>query len=379
MEHVVNQRRIAYVSLQAVVEGQDTWAAVNEIVKGIEAAGWTVDTYFPKYGDTPQPSVAKRLLQMRSIQNRLAGELDKYDALYVRAHPMARRISLLAYRKGIPVVQECNGPYEDLFIAHPLARIGRSFFEYLQRSQYRRASAVVSVAQGLSDWLVHETGNRRVFTNGNGANTEVFTPEAQRYSGLPEKFAVFFGQFAAWQGISTLLQATTLDEWPDGLCLVFVGHGAMRAQVERAASAAPDRVMYLGRILYGQVAQVVSHAVVAYVPIVMPENELMHSPLKLYESMACGVPVIASDTMGISEVVTENECGLLVTAGDAAGIVHATQRLLEDPAMAAEMGRRGREAVVAKYSWAARAEQRLEIIEAAIERARAREPAAASQ
>ena len=112
-----------------------------------------------------------------------------------------------------------------------------------------------------------------------------------------------------------------------------------------------------------------AHAVVSFVPMVAPEREAKFSPLKLYESMACGVPVIASDTIGISEVVEETECGILVPPGDADAITAATKRLYEDPALAAEMGRRGREAAVTRFSWQARADQRREVIEDAIRRA----------
>ena len=215
-------RHIAYVSLQAVVEGQDTWAAVNEIVRGIEASGWSVDVYFPDYGGRSNPDVVSRLTQMNAIRRRIAPHIAQYDALYVRAHPLAYQISALARRRGIPVVQECNGPYEDLFIAHPAARIARAFFERLQRSQYRNASAIISVAKGLTEWLVADTGNHNVTTNPNGANIDVFTPDAPKRAGLPERYAVFFGQFATWQGIGTLLDAVRHPSWPADLPLVFV-------------------------------------------------------------------------------------------------------------------------------------------------------------
>ena len=366
--NVARRRHIAYVSLQAVAEGQDTWAAVNEIVSGIESGGWTVDTYFPDYGTRTSPAATVRLRQMYGIQRRLAGRIGEYDALYVRAHPLAWRISALAQRRSVPVVQECNGPYEDLFIAWPSARLGRPLFEHLQRRQYRGAAAVISVAAGLTEWLIRDTGNPHVVTNGNGANVEVFTPDAPRRPGLPQTFAVFFGQFPAWQGIPTLLEAVQLASWPAGLKLVFVGDGALRPEIERLTSAMPDRVVYLGRLPYREVAEVAAHAAVSFVPMVAPEREAKFSPLKLYESMACGVPVIASDTIGISEVVNEHECGLLVAPGDAAGIVAATTRLLTNPELAREMGRRGRDAVVSNYSWRARADQRRQIIEAAIRR-----------
>ena len=358
--------RIAYLSLQAVADGQDTWAAVNEIITSWEALGCTVDRYFPEYPASGAPRGPGRLAEMRRVQRRLARRLSEYDAVYVRAHQIALPTARRAVALGIPIVQECNGPYEDLFIAYPYLRIARPVLDAMQRWQYRHASAIVSVAEGLTAWLKAESGHERVFTNGNGANIDVFSPDAPPRSGLPDRFAVFFGMFPPWQGIGTLLEAVRMPEWPADLPLVFIGDGAMRAAVEDAARKLPDRVRYLGRLPYAEVAQVVAHAEVSYVPMAMVERETMFSPLKLYESMACGVPVIASDVVGISEVVQECECGVLVRAGDARGIAVATAELAADPSRAAAMGCRGRDAAVARYSWRARARQRLDVIERAI-------------
>lgn len=359
--------RIAYLSLQAVVDGQDTWAAVTEIINDWEAGGWSVDRYFPEYPASGAPRGLGRLAEMRRVQDRLAERMSEYDAIYVRAHQMALPTARRAAALALPVVQECNGPYEDLFIAYPRLRPGRAIFDAMQRWQYRHASAIISVAEGLTGWLKREAGHERVVTIGNGANTGVFTPEATRRPGLPERFAVFFGQFPAWQGISTLLEAVKLPAWPSGLPVVFIGDGAMRPDVEDAVAEMPGRVVYLGRLPYDEVARVVAHAVVSFVPMMAPERETMFSPLKLYESMACGVPVVASDVAGISEVVDEWHCGILVPAGDACAIAEASARIVGDPAEAREMGHRGREAAVAHFSWQARAAQRARVIEDALQ------------
>jgi len=358
--------RVAYLSLQAVVDGQDTWAAVTEVIAGWESLGWTVDRYFAEYPPARTPGGLDRLAEMRRVQKRLSARLSDYDAVYVRSHQMALPTARRATALGVPIVQECNGPYEDLFIAYPRLRVARRVFDAMQRWQYRHASAIVSVAEGLTAWLKVEAGHERVVTIGNGANTGVFTPDAPRREGLPERFAVFFGQFPAWQGIASLLDAVKSPAWPPGLPLVFVGDGAMRPDVESAVEGMPGRVVYLGRLPYREVAQVVAHAAVSFVPMMAPERETMFSPLKLYESMACGVPVVASDTVGISEVVRESRCGLLIPAGDAGAIAEAASRIVGDPGAAAEMGRRGREAAIARFSWPARAAQRAQVIEEAV-------------
>jgi glycosyltransferase involved in cell wall biosynthesis len=355
--------RVAYLSLQAVADGQDTWAAVTEVVSAWEALGWTVDPYFPHYPDAGAPGGFGRLAEMWRVQRRLAAELDRYDAVYVRAHQMALPTARRAVVRGVPVVQECNGPYEDLFIAYPGLRVARPVFDAMQRWQYRHAAAIVSVAEGLTGWLRREAGHDRVVTIGNGANTDVFRPDVARRPGLPDRFAVFFGQFPAWQGIGSLLEAVRLPAWPADLPLVFVGDGAMRADVEAAEAEMPERVVYLGRLPYRDVAQVVAHASVAFVPMAAPERETMFSPLKLYEAMACGVPVVASDVAGISEVVNEARCGMLYPAGDARSLTDAVARIVRDPDEARAMGGRGREAVLARYSWKQRARERARVVE----------------
>jgi glycosyltransferase involved in cell wall biosynthesis len=370
----IDHPHIAYLSLQSVVDGQDTWAAVTEVTELMEEAGWTVERYFVDYGDGAAPGGLRRVVAMWSLQRRLSKRLAGFDALYVRVHPLALPAARAAKRLGVPVIQECNGPLDDLFIAWPATRFARSVFTWMQRWQYRHASAVIAVAEGLSAWIRSESGNTRVTTVGNGADVALFTPDAPRAQGVPDHYAVFFGQFAPWQGIDTLLQATKLPEWPQALPLVFAGDGVMRETVERAAASHPERVRYVGKLPYLDVPGLVAHAAAAFIPISVPDTEMLHSPLKLYEAMACGVPVVASDTPGVSETVVEAACGVLVPPGDASAIARATADLLADPAASQAMGVRGREAAISRYSWPIRARQRMAVVEAAITRRRDERP-----
>lgn len=78
--------RIAYLSLQAVVEGQDTWAAVYEIVRGMREAGWTVDEWFVSYLKAAAPGPVARVAAMWRVQRGLVQHLGDYDAVYLRGH-----------------------------------------------------------------------------------------------------------------------------------------------------------------------------------------------------------------------------------------------------------------------------------------------------
>jgi glycosyltransferase involved in cell wall biosynthesis len=71
----------------------------------------------------------------------------------------------------------------------------------------------------------------------------------------------------------------------------------------------------------------------------------------LIEAMACGKPVVASDSPGVRSVVSDGADGRLAQRGDAAGLAAALRSLLAEPALRRAMGQRGRAKVEAKYAW----------------------------
>lgn len=364
-------KRLAYLCLQATTEGQASYAHVHEIINGLREEGWEVDLYEPSYAGSESPGPLARLLEFRRVQNRLLGNLRDYDALYVRAHPLARYASRAAKWIGTPTVQECNGPYEDLFLAWPAARPFGRIFIHMAKEQYRNASALIAVTPQLAEWLRAETGRKDIRVVPNGANTGVFTPDAPRPDGLPEHYVVFFGALAPWQGVGTCLAAVKGRLWPGGVSLVIVGDGALQGSAEVAASTMPERVRYLGRMGYHEVPGVVAGATASLVPMHQPERDNRGlSPLKLFESMACGVPVIVSDLPGLSDVVDEAGSGIRVRSGDADALALAVAELAWDPKRAAEMGHRGRTYVTEHGSWRARAAATAAVIDAAVDKGR---------
>jgi glycosyltransferase involved in cell wall biosynthesis len=79
-------------------------------------------------------------------------------------------------------------------------------------------------------------------------------------------------------------------------------------------------------------------------------------PVALTEAMASGLPVVATDVSGTSQVVIDGESGLLVPPGDAEALAEAMNRLLSDPALASRMAVSGRERVSASFAASAQAE-----------------------
>ena len=82
-------------------------------------------------------------------------------------------------------------------------------------------------------------------------------------------------------------------------------------------------------------------------------NNIEAQPNKLFEYMAAGIPVVASDFALWRAIVDDTGCGLLADPCDPNAIATAVAYLLSHDREAEAMGRRGREAVARRYNWSA--------------------------
>lgn len=107
------------------------------------------------------------------------------------------------------------------------------------------------------------------------------------------------------------------------------------------------------------VAQILSEADVGLVLFEPERNYLLCYPTKMFEYMAAGIPVIASDFPLWRSIVEEAECGMLVNPSDPAAVAAALEWLRAHPDEARAMGSRGREAVLSRMNWGAEADKLL--------------------
>lgn len=360
----MTKNRIAYVTLQHGEQGQASYAHVREIVRGLRDLGWEVTLFEPNYRGTP--SILSRGKEFMSVQWRFLAERRKFHCVYVRWHFATLPSVAWAKARREPVVLEVNGSYGDLFITWPWTSRLKPIFIVLMKQQLRWADVVVVVTESLAKWATQQ-GARNVFVIPNGADTEMFVPHTGPRPNLPDRYVVFFGHLAKWQGLETVLAAVAQGDWPESIPLVVVGDGPDRTLVERAATS--ESVIYLGRLPYREIPAIVSNALAA-LSIQDPlgdrgSNGVM--PLKLFEALACATPVVVSDLPGQADLVLDGKCGLVVPSGDPRALVIALQRLLANEQVRADMGRRGRDLVVADHSWRARAATTAAALESAVQ------------
>lgn len=349
--------RLVYLCLQATRQGQASYAHVHEIIDGLEHRGWHVRLLQPSYVHSGrEPGPVRRLVEFAWVQLKALPALATADVVYVRAHFAAWPASAWATLRRLPTVQELNGTYDDMFIAWPQLRPARPLLIGAQRAQLRRADQVITVTDGLADWVQRDAHPRQVAVIPNGANIELFAPGGPRRPGLPDRYAGFVGSLAGWHGVDIMLRAAQDPDWPADVSLVVAGDGPGAAEVRRAA-AMHDKIIYVGRLPYRDIPAMVRGATVMLsVQPRMPTTTIGGiNPLKLYEALACGVPVVVSDLPGQADLVRKEACGWVVAPGDARAVAGAVAKAFADPDDAAAAGQRGRDAVVREHSWDARA------------------------
>jgi glycosyltransferase involved in cell wall biosynthesis len=122
-------------------------------------------------------------------------------------------------------------------------------------------------------------------------------------------------------------------------------------------------VNYLGFLNREEVKEELSHADAGLV-LLHPEPRFVVSyPIKLFEYMSAGLPVVASNFPLWEEIVRDNECGICVDPLNIEEIATAIERILKNPDLAAEMGSKGRRAIEEKYNWEKESERLIELYE----------------
>lgn len=296
---------------------------------------------------------------------RMAAEVARgsaSDVVYERR--LSPKIAYAVSRlRGIPFVMEVNGIEEEAAMQRGHRRSASAPWKRRVRGRMiRRAARIVAVTDRLGATMRERYGLAadRVVTVPNGVDAKRFAPIAPadaraRIGWDPAPWVTFVGNLVPWQGVETLIRAApaVLREVPD-VRFAIVGDGISRAGLERLTDELGVRgaVRFAGAVPYPEVPLYVCAADVCVAPFTRKRNEAIGlSPLKVYEYLACGRPVVASDVPGISDLLRRASAGLTAPPDDPAALAGRLVHLLTHPDEAKLMGTRGRAYAAAECTW----------------------------
>ena len=365
-------------------------------INGFEVNGWDVDTYIvgdkvPENWLMPQHEMNKgksfftRLgadalrigLQAKHIRQALK-DLPNPDWVYERF----AAFQLFGYffqRRGLPWILETN---EALFnqASSDLKHVALpALARWAERFAYEKCDILVVVSEELKGMLVDSLGvsPNKVVVVPNAADIDTFDPGAVNAQRLfdEDTFVIGFqGGMYKWAGLDYLVRAiSVLRNRGLNVAAVLLGDGHERKALEDLSRSLgiDDYVKFPGRVNRETVPQFIAGYDIGYSGQVrFSAGSMYHSPLKLYDYMSMGKPVLASEFADAVSLTRNGELGYLYEPENLEALVESATRAYNDRERIARMSTSIRFEIVAKHSWQKRMEELIATVDAFLSKGR---------
>jgi glycosyltransferase involved in cell wall biosynthesis len=324
--------------------------ALGPIAQAVRAAGATVEGMdLPRLAHPAAiPALRHRLLQLQP--DVVHSHLQDADILAGLARP--DRVPLVSTRHLAHTLPGRRNAVRDRLAAYVL---------------WRRAARIIAVSRFAAGWYQSRFPTRRgqlvVVPNGvtdHGRRRQRALVRAEL--GVPggSLVAAMAGVMRPGKGHDVAIRVMERVAPAAGGVLLLIGDGPREDQIRATAAQSVADIRLLGHRT--DVPDLLAASDLLLLP---SEREAL--PTVAIEAMAVGIPVVATRTGGIPEVVTDGETGMLRSPGDVEGLARAVNRLAAEPDLAAELGRRSRARYEREFTverWADRLRALYEVVAA---------------
>lgn len=231
------------------------------------------------------------------------------------------------------------------YIRPVLRKLVAWLVEYYENRVARKVDMIVAATPLIQRRF--EKLNANVVNVNNYPIEEVF----QRVEGTVRKKQVcYIGGISVIRGMNEILDAMLL--LPEEIKLVLAGPFS-DPEYEKVLTAHPgwSRVDYLGYVSQAEVNKVYNESFAGLVLLLPYPNHIESQPMKMFEYMSAGLPVIASKFPLWEEIILPNRCGVCAEPTDPKAIAASILNLYQNPDAVDEMGRNGVEQIKTKYRW----------------------------
>lgn len=228
--------------------------------------------------------------------------------------------------------------------------LARAAVDWVERRAVREAALVVLANPSAADHYRAIGAAEKIVFVENAPDLNRFRPEPDSDREHDTFTVCYIGQKRYLRPLQTLIAAVKRLH---GVQALLAGGGTVSTEVERLA-AGEARIEVVGRVTYDEIPSLYLGCDAVYAAIdARIGNPTMNFPVKAYEGMALGLPVLVSEGSWVAGYVEKHGIGYGIDDGSVESVASALSRLMSDPQAAREMGARGRELVVGGLNWGA--------------------------
>jgi lipopolysaccharide/colanic/teichoic acid biosynthesis glycosyltransferase len=295
----------------------------------------------------------------------------KCDLVLVSSPPLFLGLTawFLGLVRGVPFVLDLRDywPHAAVELGELRSRRAIRAAESLEQFLYRRAARLVAVTPGM-ERLMLERGipRHRISLITNGADTELFAPAAggPAGNGGDGRTVIYSGTHGLVHGMDVILEAAEILRDESDARFVLVGDGVAKQDLVRQVDGRGLRnVEFLPSKQPDELSELVHRSALCLATTRSGEFSASTIPVKLFDYMACGKPVVAAVEGDAREIVERAGSGIVTKPGDGRGLAEAVKTLLGDAEMRHTLGRSGRVFVEDAYSRTALAGKLEELLE----------------
>ncbi|MBN2301675.1 MAG: glycosyltransferase family 4 protein [Lentisphaerae bacterium] len=293
------------------------------------------------------------------------------ELIYERYAYFSFAMAFLAQKFHVPFVLEVNTTCLDYDVREIRLRwLARKIERYV----FDKATLLVVVSTYLKEKIRQEyqIPEHRIIVTPNAVDPRRFAsvapPELDQRFDQARRFAQgkivigFVGMFVPWHGLDFLLDIflRLIREAPLNvrLGLLLVGDGPVRRIIEEkiTANALTDAVFITGAVPHDEIKAYLDLFNIA----IMPDSNPFGSPMKIFEYMTMGKPVVAPAYGPILEIITQGETGLVFTPKDHTACLNAILELIENAGLRNRLGEKARTLVLTEHTWQRNVERIIE-------------------
>ncbi len=247
-------------------------------------------------------------------------------------------------------------------------------FSTVEQRMLDTARVATPITEECGDVLREKGFRGRIMLVPHCVDTDLFRPRPQvnlrRDLGLRDRVVGYVGRLTEAKGVHDLMRAAELLWQQDDLdfTLMLVGDGPLREELQAQRDAHPEgRVVLVGTVAHNEVPGYFNALDMLVLPSHTTPGWKEQFGRVIIEALACEVPLVGSSSGNIPMLIEETGGGVVFPERDAEALASAIRDLLLDPAAREAMGKRGREAVLRKYSYPRVAEKLHAALSAALD------------